>query len=152
MKIQRIWIALSFILARSIIIIKCQFISSFFRFILSLDYFILVKVNKICPLNRFNCKDLFYINSQPSICSIPIIIGLVEKIRRGLGQPDIIYIKNFITSDEDKKESLNADISTEVGKTDFKRSEKLTSGGYDIYSAFLIKPLIFDRQWHSVKH
>ena len=54
-------------------------------------------------------------------------IGLVEKIRRGLGQPDIIYIKNFITSDEDKKESSNADISTEVGKTDFKRSEKLTS-------------------------
>lgn len=45
-------------------------------------------------------------------------IGLVEKIRRGLGQPDIIYIKNFITSDEDKKESSNADISTEVGKTD----------------------------------
>ncbi len=45
-------------------------------------------------------------------------IGLVEKIRRGLGQPDIIYIKNFITSDEDKKEPSNADISTEVGKTD----------------------------------
>ncbi len=50
-------------------------------------------------------------------------IGLVEKIRRGLGQPDIIYIKNFITSDEDKKEPSNADISTEVGKTDFKKSE-----------------------------
>jgi len=58
-------------------------------------------------------------------------IGLVEKIRRGLGQPDIIYIKNFITSDEDKKESSNADISTEVGKTDFKRSEKLTSRGLE---------------------
>ncbi len=56
-------------------------------------------------------------------------IGLVEKIRRGLGQPDIIYIKNFITSDKGKKESSNADISTEVGKADFKRSEKLTSGG-----------------------
>ena len=58
-------------------------------------------------------------------------IGLVEKIRRGLGQPDIIYIKNFITSDKGKKESSNADISTEVGKADFKRSEKLTSGGLE---------------------
>ena len=55
-------------------------------------------------------------------------IGLVEKIRRGLGKPDIIYVKNFvIQDDEGRKEPCNADVSTEVGKTDFKRSEKPTS-------------------------
>ena len=54
-------------------------------------------------------------------------IGLVEKIRRGLGKPDIIYVKNFIIQDEGRKEPFNADVSTEVGKTDFKRSEKPTS-------------------------
>ena len=53
-------------------------------------------------------------------------IGLVEKIRRGLGKPDIIYVKNFVI-DEGKKEPCNTDVSTEVGKTDFKRSEKPTS-------------------------
>ena len=55
-------------------------------------------------------------------------IGLIEKIRRGLGKPDIIYVKNFIIQDEGRKEPLNTDVSTEVGKTDFKRSEKPTSG------------------------
>ena len=53
-------------------------------------------------------------------------IGLVEKIRRGLGKPDIIYVKNFVI-DAGRKEPCNADVSTEVGKTDFKRSEKPTS-------------------------
>ena len=54
-------------------------------------------------------------------------IGLIEKIRRGLGKPDIIYVKNFIIQDEGRKEPFNSDVSTEVGKTDFKRSEKPTS-------------------------
>lgn len=54
-------------------------------------------------------------------------IGLVEKKRRGLGKPDIIYVKNFATSEEAGKESANADVSTEVGKADFNRSEKPTS-------------------------
>ena len=54
-------------------------------------------------------------------------IGLVEKIRRGLGKPDIIYVKNFVISDGGRKEPSNTDVSTEVGKTDFKRSEKPTS-------------------------
>ena len=59
-------------------------------------------------------------------------IGLVEKIRRGLGKPDIIYVKNFvIQNDEGRKEPYNADVSTEVGKTDFKRSEKPTSRGQE---------------------
>ena len=55
-------------------------------------------------------------------------IGLVEKKRRGLGKPDIIYVKNFATLKEEKEPS-NADDSTEVGKTDFKKSEKPTSRG-----------------------
>ena len=53
-------------------------------------------------------------------------IGLVEKIRRGLGKPDIIYVKNFVI-DAGRKEPCNADVSTEVGKTDFKKSGKPTS-------------------------
>ena len=54
-------------------------------------------------------------------------IGLVEKKRRGLGKPDIIYVMNFTTLEETEKETENAGNSTEVGKTDFKRSEKPTS-------------------------
>lgn len=54
-------------------------------------------------------------------------IGLVEKIRRGLGKPDIIYVKNFVISGGGRKEPSNTDVSTEVGKTDFKKSEKPTS-------------------------
>ena len=53
-------------------------------------------------------------------------IGLVEKIRRGLGKPDIIYVKNFIIQDEGRKEPCNVNVSTEVGKSDFKRSGKPT--------------------------
>ena len=54
-------------------------------------------------------------------------IGLVERIRRGLGKPDIIYVKNFVIQQEGRKEPSNADVSAEVGKTDFKGSENLTS-------------------------
>lgn len=58
-------------------------------------------------------------------------IGLVQKKRRGLGKPDIIYVMNFATLKETEKEPANADISTEVGKTDFSRSEKPTSRGQE---------------------
>ena len=56
-------------------------------------------------------------------------IGLVEKVRRGLGKPDIIYVKNFASLAEnvDEKKSRNTDKITEVGKSDFKKSENLTS-------------------------
>ena len=64
-------------------------------------------------------------------------IGLIEKKRRGLGKPDIIYVKNFATIDTDNKtekdggtasESLgNTDGSTEVRKPDFKKFENQTS-------------------------
>ena len=61
-------------------------------------------------------------------------IGLVEKVRRGLGKPDIIYVKNFasITEQMDEKEPANADKITEVGKSNFKKSEKQTSGSPEI--------------------
>ena len=52
-------------------------------------------------------------------------IGLVEKVRRGQGKPDIIYVKNFATLE--KKEALNTDEVSEVGKSDFKKSENRTS-------------------------
>ena len=56
-------------------------------------------------------------------------IGLVEKKHRGLGKPDIIYVKNFASLPEKEAEEkpANTDISAEVGKTDFKESENLTS-------------------------
>ena len=61
-------------------------------------------------------------------------IGLVEKVRRGLGKPDIIYVKNFasITEQTDEKEPANADKITEVGKSNFRKSENQTSGSSEI--------------------
>ena len=61
-------------------------------------------------------------------------IGLVEKVRRGLGKPDIIYVKNFASLAEnvDEKKSGNTDKITEVGKSDFKKSENQTSGSQEI--------------------
>ena len=45
-------------------------------------------------------------------------IGLIEKKRRGLGKPDIIYVKNFATMSEEQAEKIpqNTDKSTEVQK------------------------------------
>lgn len=65
-------------------------------------------------------------------------IGLIERIRRGLGQPDIIYVKNFIRTEaaEETQSFLKSEkpISgvrknrlAEVGKADFQSSEKPTS-------------------------
>ena len=84
-------------------------------------------------------------------------IGLIEKVRRGLGKPDIIYVKNFSTIAEaqEEKKPENADKSTEVKnlyfkkkknftsasketelqevkKTDFKKKKKFTSGSKEI--------------------
>ncbi len=56
-------------------------------------------------------------------------IGLIEKIRRGLGKPDIIYVKNFVIQQEGRKESSNADVSAEVGETNFQKSGEPTSRG-----------------------
>lgn len=56
-------------------------------------------------------------------------IGLIEKKRRGLGKPDIIYVKNFstITDAQTEEKSDNADKTTEVQKLNLKRSNNHTS-------------------------
>lgn len=56
-------------------------------------------------------------------------IGLIEKVRRGLGKPDIIYVKNFasLTEDIDEKESQKSDKIIEVRESNFKKSENRTS-------------------------
>ena len=50
-------------------------------------------------------------------------IGLIEKKRRGLGKPDIIYVKNFATmsAEQEVKEPENTGKSTEVQKLNFRR-------------------------------
>lgn len=70
-------------------------------------------------------------------------IGLVEKVRRGLGKPDIIYVKNFASLAESREKSLETLIKSqksenqtsrsrkielqEVRKSNFKKSENRTS-------------------------
>lgn len=56
-------------------------------------------------------------------------IGLVERIRRGLGKPDIIYVKNFVISQENDEQSdkAGADTYTEDGEAELQKSEKPTS-------------------------
>lgn len=56
-------------------------------------------------------------------------IGLIEKVRRGLGKPDIIYVKNFstIAETQEEKKPENADKSTEVKNLYFKKEEDFTS-------------------------
>ncbi len=60
-------------------------------------------------------------------------IGLIEKKRRGLGKPDIIYVKNFssIGVERDGGEAENPDKSTEVQNLNFWKSKNCTSGGSD---------------------
>ena len=61
-------------------------------------------------------------------------IGLIEKKRRGLGKPDIIYVKNFstITDAKTEEKSDNADKSTEVQKLNLKKSNMHTSRSSEI--------------------
>ena len=57
-------------------------------------------------------------------------IGLIEKKRRGLGKPDIIYVKNFsfVSDEKEENEPSNHDVSTEVKRFNFKKQKNLTSG------------------------
>lgn len=57
-------------------------------------------------------------------------IGLIEKKRRGLGKPDIIYVKNFAAVSDINPENTaaNADKSTEVQNLNFKKFNNYTSG------------------------
>ncbi|CRL41319.1 replication initiator A domain-containing protein [Roseburia inulinivorans] len=58
-------------------------------------------------------------------------IGLVERIRRGLGKPDIIYVKNFVVSQETEEKTdkmqVDSDTLAEVGDADLQKSEKPNS-------------------------
>ena len=56
-------------------------------------------------------------------------IGLIEKKRRGLGKPDIIYVKNFasVPKKEGAEKPANADVSTEVKNLYFKKERNFTS-------------------------
>ena len=56
-------------------------------------------------------------------------IGLIEKKRRGLGKPDIIYVKNFasVPQKECAEKPENTDVSTEVKNLYFKKERNLTS-------------------------
>ena len=63
--------------------------------------------------------------------------GLIEKKRQGLGKPDIIYVMNFVTvenndSNNNQKETANADNITEVRKSNFKKFGNQTSGSSEI--------------------
>ena len=63
-------------------------------------------------------------------------IGLIERVRRGLGKPDIIYVKNFVGTikrDGTDGEETNPDSVEKRGneKNDFKKSEKSTSGDFE---------------------
>lgn len=61
-------------------------------------------------------------------------IGLIEKKCRGLGKPDIIYVKNFATmsAEQEVKEPENTGKSTEVQKLNFKKSNIDTSRSSEI--------------------
>ena len=59
-------------------------------------------------------------------------IGLIEKVRQGLGRPDIIYVKDFTSGgDRGKKEPVKPDGSTEVKNFNFCKSKNFTSEGKD---------------------
>ncbi|MDE7435088.1 MAG: replication initiator protein A [Lachnospiraceae bacterium] len=54
-------------------------------------------------------------------------IGLIEKKRRGLGKPDIIYVKNFAS--EKEKRQGETDASAEVKDFNLKKESGFTSRG-----------------------
>lgn len=55
-----------------------------------------------------------------------ISIGLIEKVRRGQGKPDIIYVKNFAGYEESGMKGKEPKYA-EVEESDFLKSEKSTS-------------------------
>lgn len=78
-------------------------------------------------------------------------IGLIERKRRGLGKPDIIYVKNFATLEadgqpENEPESMGkADNSEEEKKADFKKKKEFTSESKEIEPPE-VKNLYFKRE------
>ncbi len=66
-------------------------------------------------------------------------IGLIEKKRQGLGKPDMIYVKNFVSlvssgPEHAERAPSNTDGYTEVQNLDFRGSKKQTSGSPKIES------------------
>lgn len=73
-------------------------------------------------------------------------IGLIERVRRGLGKPDIIYVKNFVgvqiienssyedefVEEEVEKETAKPHKSTEVSNVNFKKFQNQTSGSVEM--------------------
>ena len=65
-------------------------------------------------------------------------IDLIEKKRRGLGKPDIIYVKNFASVPKEnpvkneEKAATKPDNSTEVPKLNLKKSDIYTSRSSEI--------------------
>ena len=56
-------------------------------------------------------------------------IGLIERVKRGLGKPTIIYVKSFVYRKEKVLDSAeNDNRSQEFGKTEVWKSEKSKSG------------------------
>ena len=48
-------------------------------------------------------------------------IGLIEKKRRGLGKPDIIYVKNFASMENTEEHPTDTDVSMETQDMNFKK-------------------------------
>ena len=73
-------------------------------------------------------------------------IGLIEKKRQGLGKPDIIYVKNFVLSEQPaggegtEGEPADADVSTEVQKLNFKKYKNQDSRSSEIELLEIQKP------------
>ena len=59
-------------------------------------------------------------------------IGLVEKVRRGLGKPDIIYVKNFASMENTEEHPTDTDVSMETQDMNFKKFNNNTSRSSEI--------------------
>ena len=88
--------------------------------------FIIFKIEEIA--DRLNCGREKACNTLKELDD-ESGIGLISKRRRGMGQPTIIYVKNFVVKDEpsDETEQPQMPKNQEVGKSEFKDSEKQTS-------------------------
>ncbi len=88
--------------------------------------FIIFKIEEIA--DRLNCGREKACNTLKELDD-ESGIGLISKRRRGMGQPTIIYVKNFVVKDEssDETEQPQTPKNQEVGKSEFKDSEKQTS-------------------------
>lgn len=79
-------------------------------------------------------------------------IGLIERVKRGLGKPTIIYVKSFVYRKEKVLDSAeNDNRSQEVGKAEVKSSEKPKSGVLESRSQEFGKPKSGSRKNRSLE-